>query len=107
MLDFSFSVGKKEIHKVEFYFNQFMGKTNVRVDEKLIIEDTRTITNHLAKVYEFNLGKDEIHIVKIELSQKPFFAGMRDRLVKVFVDGDLIEEYTGRGTFYEMFKLKK
>lgn len=107
MLDFSFSVGNKEIHKVEFYFNQFMGKTNVWVDEKLIIEDKRPISNHLAKVYDFNLGADEIHIVKIEMLQKPFFAGMRDRIVKVFVDGKLIEEYTGHGTFSEMFNIKK
>jgi len=52
---------------------------------------------------EFNVGTEEIHTIKIEQIRKLIFAGFREYLAKVYVNGELMHEYQGKPNFKEVF----
>lgn len=92
---FSFEVGETERHAVAFYFNQFWGNLDIRVDGKKQLRDFRIISFKLTKAYELYIGVQEGHNVRIEKTRKLFLAGFRKSSYKVFVDGELAHEYVG------------
>lgn len=107
MINFSYSIGNSEVHKVEFYFNQFWGNVFIKIDGGNIIRDIRIISFSLTKVYEFNVGSNEVHSVKIELIRKLLFAGFRKYRAQIFIDEFLEKEYSGDFTLSEIIKIKK
>lgn len=103
MLKFNFQVGNTEIHDIEFFFNQFWGHVFIKVDGVDIHKTIKVIALTLTFEYEFNVGVDEIHTIKIEQIRKLFFAGFREYLAKVYVDGALTHEYQGKPNLKEVF----
>lgn len=95
-MKFSFEVGVNEKHIVDFSFNQFLGNLSIHADGKKLISDFRMFSLSLTKSYEFTVGKDEIHHVKIDKIRKLVFAGLRRTKYKVFIDGVLTNEFEGR-----------
>lgn len=95
MLKFNFKVGKTEIHEIEFYFNQFWGNEYIKVDGINIIKTIRLLSFSLTKVYEFDVGIEEKHHIKIEKIRKLFFAGFREYIGNVYIDGELLHEFRG------------
>ena len=53
MLKFNFSVGKSEIHEIEFKFNQFWGNTYIMVDGEKIIKTQLIVSFRLKKVMNY------------------------------------------------------
>jgi hypothetical protein len=49
----------------------------------------------LVKTYEFYVGTNERHAVKIEKQRKLFLAGLRPQKYRVYVDGRLMQQYEG------------
>lgn len=93
---FSFEVGHAEKHIVEFEFNQFLGNLSIKVDGNDRINDFRTFSFKLIKTYEFEVGNEEKHQVKIEKIRKLVLAGFRKTKYKVYIDGILDREFEGR-----------
>ena len=95
MLKFNFLVGETEIHEIEFKFNQFWGNTYIMVDGEKIKRNLLFISLSLTKIYEFNVGINEEYHIKIELTRKLLFAGLREYIGKIYVDENLLYEFKG------------
>jgi len=66
---FSFEVGHAEKHIVEFEFNQFLGNLSIKVDGNDRINDFRTFSFKLIKTYEFEVGNEEKHKLRLKKSE--------------------------------------
>ncbi|MCR8636598.1 hypothetical protein [Paenibacillus radicis (ex Xue et al. 2023)] len=94
-MKFSFEVGVKEKHIVEFKFNQIIGNLSISIDQQRRVTDFRMFSLSLIKTYEFKVGKQEMHDVRIEKERKLLLAGFRKSKYKVFIDEVLSYEYEG------------
>lgn len=94
-MQFSFIVGAGEKHQVDFSFDQFIGNLEIRVDGQPVIKDFRMLSLSLTKQYEFTVGVQERHSVKIEKKRKLFLAGVRPQQYRIFIDGQLVQTYEG------------
>lgn len=103
MLKFNFAVGETETHEIEFKFNQFWGNVAIKVDGAKIKKNLLLVSLSLTKVYEFNVGTNEEHHVKIELIRKLLFAGFREYIGKVYIDGNLLYEFKGNLSLDDIF----
>lgn len=94
-MQFSFEVGFEEKHVVNLDYNQMVGLLCISVDNREIIREQRMFSLSLVRKYEFAVGVDERHAVRIEKERKLFLAGLRNQKYRVYVDGQLIREYEG------------
>lgn len=94
-MQFSFEVGFEEKHIVSLDFNQMMGQLSIKVDDREVIKELRMFSLSLVKTYEFMVGTNERHSVRIEKERKLFLAGLRKQKYRVYIDGQLIREYEG------------
>jgi len=94
-MQFSFTVGINEQHRVDFSFDQFIGNLEIKVDGQTAIKDFRIASLKLTKRYDFIVGVNEKHHVVIEKKRKLFLAGLRPQLYRVFIDGQLVQTYAG------------
>ena len=95
-MQFSFTVGAGEQHRVEFSFDQFAGKLEIKVDGQPIVKDFRMLSLFLTKRYEFTVGVREQHQIIIEKKRKLFLAGFRPQTYRIFIDGNLVQTYEGK-----------
>jgi hypothetical protein len=94
-MQFSFTVGNHEQHRVDFSFDQFIGNLEIKVDGQPAVKDFRFASLKLTKRYDFVVGFNEKHQVAIEKKRKLFLAGMRPQRYRVFIDGQLVQTYEG------------
>ncbi len=94
-MQFGFTVGIDEQHRVDFSFDQFVGNLEIRVDGQPLVKDFRMLSLRLTKRYEFTVGRLELHQVAIEKKRKLFLAGFRPQRYRIFVDGQLAQTYEG------------
>ena len=94
-MQFSFTVGINEQHRVDFSFDQVIGNLEIKVDGQTAIKDFRFASLKLTKRYEFIVGVNERHHVAIEKTRKLFFGGLRPQQYRVFIDGQLAQTYQG------------
>ncbi|HEV8140510.1 MAG TPA: hypothetical protein VGP81_12115 [Pyrinomonadaceae bacterium] len=94
-MQFSFTVGVHEQHRVDFTFDQVIGNLEIKVDGQTAIKDFRIFSLKLTKRYEFVVGVNEKHHVAIEKRRKLFLAGIRPQQYRVFIDGALMQTYHG------------
>ena len=94
-MQFSFTVGTNEQHRVEFSFDQFIGNLEIKVDGQTVIKDFRVASLKLTKRYELTVGVNEEHHVAIEKTRKLFLAGLRPQRYRIFIDGQLVQTYHG------------
>jgi len=94
-MQFSFTVGVNEQHRVDFSFDQFIGNLEIKVDGQTAIKDFRFASLKLTKRYELIVGINEKHHVAIEKVRKLFLAGLRPMQYRIFVDGCLVQTYEG------------
>jgi hypothetical protein len=92
---FSFLVGFQEQHQVDFFFDQFIGNLEIKVDGQPLVKDFRMLSLRLTKRYEFTVGISEQHQVAIEKKRKLFLAGVRPQQYRIFLDGKLVQTYEG------------
>jgi hypothetical protein len=62
----TFDVGDTERHQVVFSFNKFWGNLSIAVDNTNIVRAIRLASLDLVKRYEFVVGTNEQHQVRIE-----------------------------------------
>jgi hypothetical protein len=94
-VQFSFRVGTQEQHQVDFSFDQFAGKLEIRVDGQPLVKDFRMLSLRLTKRYEFTVGTQEFHQIAIEKKRRLFLAGFRPQQYRIFIDGQLAQTYEG------------
>ncbi|MBD0371841.1 MAG: hypothetical protein ICV60_13460 [Pyrinomonadaceae bacterium] len=94
-MQFSFEVGEHEKHLVSLNFDQMIGTMRIYVDNQEVVNELRMFSISLVKTYDFVVGVNERHAVRIEKRRKLFLAGLRNQKYRVFVDGQLIREYEG------------
>lgn len=93
---FSFNVGDLEKHKVDFHFNQWRGNLNIDIDGRRVVDDFRMFSLKLIKVYEFPVGANERHHVRIEKKRKLLLAGLRPQTYRAYIDDTLVKEFVGK-----------
>jgi len=94
-MQFSFEVGFEEKHVVRLDYNQMIGQLSIYVDNREVINELRMFSLSLVRKYEFVVGENERHSVRIEKERKLFMAGLRKQKYRVYVDGQLLREYEG------------
>jgi hypothetical protein len=94
-MQFSFTVGVNEQHRVDFSFDQFIGNLEIKVDGQTAVKDFRLASLKLTKRYDLVVGINEKHHVTIEKTRKLFLAGIRPQQYRVFIDGRLVQTYEG------------
>lgn len=95
-MNFSFTVGSNEQHRIDFSFDQFIGNVEIKVDGQTVIKDFRMFSLKLTKRYELTVGVHEKHQVVIEKKRKLFLAGVRPQQYRLFIDGQLAQTYEGQ-----------
>ena len=94
-MNFGFTVGNQEPHRIDFSFDQFMGNLEIKVDGQTAVKDFRSFSLKLTKRYALNVGVNEKHHVVIEKRRKLFLAGVRPQEYRIFIDGQLMQTYEG------------
>jgi hypothetical protein len=89
----SFVVGAYEPHTVAFSFDKFWGKLAITVDSMSVVRETQIFSINAVNIWEFWVGFDEKHLVRIEKHRKVFFAGFRPQTIYAFVDDVLVAQH--------------
>ena len=88
----NFEVGVTEPHQVGFSFNKFWGNLRITVDDVDVVRTVRLASIDLVKRYDFVVGTNEQHQVRIEKHRQRVLAGFRPQPVYADVDGQLVAE---------------
>jgi hypothetical protein len=122
-MKFSFEVGNSESHQIEFQWSKWLGVAKIWVDGALILKSRPLAFSELAQLadmrgiggttrflsqtvsgqaalqmirgWEFEVGGQEKHAVRIEKERPVFLAAIRPHIYRLFIDGQLASEYRG------------
>jgi hypothetical protein len=86
---FALEIGEREKNQLEFQFNQLLGSTVIKVNNKQIKKTVRLFSEPLEERHELEVGTHERHTVFIEKQRKLLFGQkylvyVNQRLVKLF-----------------------
>lgn len=85
----TFPVGEPP-QTVEFSWDQMWGRLSITVDGQSVVNTVQMFSVSTVKTYEFEVGDEPRHQVRIEKHRARFFAGFRPQPVYAFVDGVLV-----------------
>jgi hypothetical protein len=88
---FAIEIGDTEKHRLEYDFNQLLGRLVIKVNEKPIKQSVRWLNEPILEVFAFPVGDHEKSEVRIEKERKPLL-GCRNRL---FVNNRLVRVFEG------------
>ena len=89
-------VGVTEPHRVDFSFDQFGGRLEIKVDALPVVNELHVLSVKLTKRYDFVVGIAEKHHVAIEKKRKLLLAGFQPQQYRIFIDGHLVQTYEGQ-----------
>jgi hypothetical protein len=97
---FTLEVGDNEKSRIEFSRNSFTGAMHTlvnghKVAQQSLLSPGTHFNFDLKRTYEFAVGRLETHKVTLEQERPLLFAGFREQIYRVFVDGRLVHEQTG------------
>jgi hypothetical protein len=92
-MKFTVEIGKEEKQIISYSFNKFWGNVKITVNGKKVKSDFRMYSLELSKVYNFSVGQNEKHEIKIEKIRPQFNAGFRSNTYRIFVDNELFKEF--------------
>lgn len=86
---FALEIGETEKNRLEFQFNQLLGSTVIKVNNKEVKKSVRLFSEPLQERHELEVGTNERHTVFIEKQRKLLFGQkylvyVNQRLVKLF-----------------------
>lgn len=84
---FSIEFGEKEKHRLEYNFNQLIGRLVIKVNGRPIKITYRLLNEPVSEVHVFEIGRFEKSRVRIEKRRKQLFG----HLNRVFVNNRLVK----------------
>lgn len=90
-MTFSVEVGRGETHRVEFSFNQLLGRSVVRVDGQEVFRKKRWFSEPITDLYEVTVEGSEQVRLRIEKQRRLLLSSR----YKVYVDNRLTHLYQG------------
>ena len=90
-MKFSIEIGETQKHRLDYAFNQLLGKLVIRINERLVKQSVRLFNEPRLEVHTFALGDPERSEVRIEKERKPLL-GHRNRL---YVNNRLLKVFEG------------
>jgi hypothetical protein len=93
-LEFEFEVGRAERHNVAFRFDQLLGPLEISVDGDPVIRKFEMFSLKRVGRYEFSVGSNEPHEVRIEKTRKALLGGFQAQECVTYVDGEEIGRYS-------------
>ena len=91
LMKFAIEIGEREKHRLEYDYNQLLGRLSIKVNNRSIQESVRLLNEPETEVHAFMLGEYEKSSVRIEKERKPLL-GHRNR---VYVNNRLVRVYDG------------
>jgi hypothetical protein len=88
---FVIEIGDTEKHRLEYNFNQLLGRLVIKVNEQPIRQSVRLLNEPILEVYAFAIGDHEKSDVRIEKERKALL-GCRNRL---YVNNRLVRVFEG------------
>jgi hypothetical protein len=88
---FAIEVGEVEKHRLEYNFNQLLGRLDIRVNNQPVRQFVRLFNEPVLEVFAFDVGHLERSSVRIEKHRKQLFG----HCSRVFVDNRLTQVHTG------------
>jgi hypothetical protein len=88
---FIIEIGDTEKHRLEYTFNQLLGRLVIKVNDKPIKQSTRLLNEPILEVFAFPVGHQETSQVRIE-KQRKALVGCRNRL---YVNNRLVRVFDG------------
>ena len=87
-MKFTIEVGEKEKHRVDYEFNQLLGRLLIKINEEPVKETVRWVNEPVLEVHVFVVGQQEKSHVRIEKQRKPLLGHtnrfyVNNRLLKV------------------------
>lgn len=89
-MQMTFAVGQQEQHEVMFAFDKFWGRLLITVNGQSVVDTVRFASLGLTKAWEFPVGVNEVHTVRIEKRRERVLAGFRPQPVTAYVDGVVV-----------------
>lgn len=86
-MKFTIEIGESEKHRIEYNFNQLIGRLVVKVNEQPVKKSFRLVNEPILEIHVFVVGQYEKQEVRIEQQRKQLF-GHRNR---VFVNNRLVK----------------
>jgi hypothetical protein len=86
-MKFTLEIGDAEKHRIEYHFNQLIGRLVVKVNERPVKKSVRLVNEPILEIHVFVVGQHERQEVRIEQERKQLF-GHRNR---VFVNNRLVK----------------
>jgi hypothetical protein len=85
---FAIDIGEMERNRIEFQFNQLLGSTVIKVNDKPVKKSVRLFSEPLHESHQVEVGTNERHTVFIEKKRKLLFGQkylvyVNQRLVKL------------------------
>jgi len=86
---FTIEIGEVEKHRLEYQFNQLLGRLVIKINQKPVKQSVRLINEPVLEVHVFVVGHNEQSTVRIEKERKPLLGHknrlyVNNRLLKVF-----------------------
>jgi hypothetical protein len=87
-MKFTIEVGEKEKHRIDYEFNQLLGRLLIKINEEPVKETVRWVNEPVLEVHVFVVGHQEKSHVRIEKQRKPLLGHtnrfyVNNRLLKV------------------------
>ena len=92
-MEFEFTVGAADRHKVRFHYSRLTNTVRIDVDGNLVKKDVYWLWIPATRRYDFEVGEAEQHEVVIETSMPRIGAKFSNPTCIVMVDGKFVREY--------------
>jgi hypothetical protein len=83
----NFDVGTSERHRIDFAFDKVWGFLSIKVDGRSVVRTIRVASIGTVKTWEFAVGSQERHVVRIEKHRERILAAFRPQQIHAYVDG--------------------
>jgi hypothetical protein len=90
-MKFTLEVGAQERHQIEFEFNQLLGRSVIRVDDREVFRKNRWFSEPIVESYDVEISGHEQIRMRIVKERKLLVSSR----YKVYVDNRLTQLYQG------------
>jgi hypothetical protein len=90
-MKFALELGELETHRLEFSFNQLLGRKIIKVNDAEVLRNVRLFSEPVRETHTLEIGEKERLQVRIEKERKLLFG----QKYKVYLNDRLIRLYEG------------